>query len=239
MPESTRFGRADLHMHTTVSDGAATVRDLLDLIERRGHLDVVAITDHDRLDATWWAVENQNRYSFDIVPGVEVSSAQGHVLGLWVTQPIPKNLSLAETAAAIHEQDGIAVLAHPYHIHMGIVRTSVFRYTLDTCVLLDAGIDAIEVHNAGILLPGANLMARLLARRAGLAATGSSDAHTPGAVGSGVTRFQGRTAPDLRCALEGKTTFAEGRAWPLIDYWNYSRRSTLKTSNESLAGNLS
>jgi hypothetical protein len=44
------------------------------------------------------------------VPGVEVTSADGHVLARWVTEPIPKQRSLAETAAAIHEQNGFAVL---------------------------------------------------------------------------------------------------------------------------------
>ena len=48
--------------------------------------------------------------------------------------------------------------------------------------------------------------------------TGSSDAHTPGAVGSGVTRFAGHTSDDLRIALAAKQTVAEGNTWPIIEY---------------------
>ena len=109
-------GRADLHMHTTVSDGRATPAQMLDYAARFCRLNVLAITDHDRLEGSLWACEQNGRYPFDIVPGVEVSSADGHVLALWVTQPIPRGLSLAETVSAIHEQGGVAVLAHPFEL---------------------------------------------------------------------------------------------------------------------------
>jgi predicted metal-dependent phosphoesterase TrpH len=106
MNNTQRLGRADVHMHTSASDGLPSVRELLDYVAQRGHLDVIAITDHDVLDASLEAYEQRQRYPFDIIPGVEVTSAEGHVLGLWVTCPIPMGMSLAETTAAIHEQGG-------------------------------------------------------------------------------------------------------------------------------------
>lgn len=238
MRETLYTGYADLHIHTKASDGVATVRDVLDYVARRGHVDVIAITDHDRVDAALWAYERRAEYPFDIIPGVEVSSAAGHILGLWVKNPIPKNMSLMETVSAIHEQQGVAILAHPYHLHMGIVRSNAIQYSFQPDVLLEANLDGIEVHNAGIVLPGANILARLLARRTGLAITGSSDAHTLGAIGCGVTRFPGRSADHLRRAILNRRTIAEGSAWPLIDYWNYSRGSTHNTSSEFLAESL-
>jgi predicted metal-dependent phosphoesterase TrpH len=81
-------------MHTTASDGLSSVQELLNDVARRGHLNVIAITDHDTLDASLWAYEQNQRYAFDIVPGVEVSSQEGHVLALWVTHPVPMGLSL-------------------------------------------------------------------------------------------------------------------------------------------------
>ncbi len=83
-------GRADLHMHTTVSDGTATVEQMLDHIVQRGDLDVIAITDHDRLAASLWAYSHRELYPFEIIPGVEVTSSDAHILGLWVTEPIRK-----------------------------------------------------------------------------------------------------------------------------------------------------
>lgn len=238
MTPTHRLGRADLHMHTNASDGLPTVRELLDHVARRGHLDVIAITDHDRVDAALWAYERRHEYAFDIIPGVEVTCDIGHVLGLWVTQPIPKGLSLAETVAAIHDQGGVSILAHPFHVHMGLIAKGALRYAFKPEVLLQAKLDALEIFNAGIVLPGANLAARAMANALGMAVTGSSDAHTLGAVGAGRTRFTGRTAQDLRAALLQGKTQAEGRAWPLIDYWNYSIGSTHNTSNEFLAERL-
>ena len=226
------YGRADLHIHTQASDGVATVNAVLNHVQKNTNLDVIAITDHDRVDASVWAYEQCHKYSFDIIPGIEVSSRDGHILGLWVTKPIPKMLSLAETVLAIHEQGGLAILAHPYHFQIGVVARSWWQYTRHPEMLLELGLDAIEVHNAGMLIPGENTLARCLGHILKIAVTGSSDAHTLGAIGAGVTRFQGNTANDLRQGIIENKTAAEGRSWPLLDYWDYLRNSTHNTSSE-------
>lgn len=238
--KSPNIGCADLHIHTTASDGAASVRELLTFITRkRSHLDVIAITDHDTLDSALWACEHQADYPFDIVPGLEVSSRIGHILALWVTTPIPAQMDLQDTVSAIHEAGGLAVLAHPFHIEMDFVRDNAKRYGRHPEVLLQSGLDAVEVHNAALVTPGSNLIARLMTKRIGLAATGSSDAHTPGAVGSGVTRFPGRTAADLRYALEHKQTTAEGTTWSVTEYIRYLQHATQRRAKRSLAQHLS
>lgn len=210
------MGYADLHMHTTASDGIATVAQVLDHVAALGRLNVIAITDHDTLDASLWAYEHRAQYPFDIVPGVEVSSAEGHVLALWVQQPIPKRLSLAETAAAIHEQDGVAILAHPFE--WMVDASVVWRYVRQPEVLLSTGIDGIEAHNAASPTPGTNRLAARLARRLNLPVTGGSDAHTLGGIGTGLTSFSGVTAVELRTALARGETRAEGTIWPITDY---------------------
>lgn len=217
----SRTGRADLHIHTSVSDGLFTPRQLLDHVARLGTLDVIAITDHDRLEGSLWAYARRDRYPFDIVPGVEVSSAEGHILALWVTRPVPAGLSMAETAAAIHEQGGLAVLAHPFFRQMGNVRRAAKAYCKDRGYLIRAGLDGIEGFNAAVIVPGTNRTARRVGQRIGLAVTGGSDAHTLGAVGMGQTRFEGRSADDLRCALAARTTVAAGRPWPLPEYGRF------------------
>jgi predicted metal-dependent phosphoesterase TrpH len=221
--QSIKLGRADLHMHTTVSDGLATVKEVLQHVAKRGVLDVIAITDHDRIEASLWAYENRHRYPFDIVPGVEVSSAGGHVLALWVTKPIPMNMSLKETIAAIHEQGGLAVLAHPFHVQMGFVMKNAPKYLRKPQLLLEWGLDAVEVHNAGMLTPGCNLVARSMAKRIGITQLGNSDAHTLGAIGAGWTRFPGHTAEHLRTAIETQQTLAYGRMWGAREYAKFTR----------------
>jgi len=216
MQDEQRLGRADFHMHTNVSDGLPSPQELLDFVaEHRPDLDVVAITDHDCLEASLWAYDQRSKYPFDIIPGMEISSAEGDVLGLWVTKPIQIGLSLAETAAAVHEQGGIAILAHPFHFYVPVVAVNFRRYLNNPQMLLDAGIDALETHNASTFLPANNRLARRFSRRLHLPATGSSDAHTLGAIGSGRTRFPGRSAADLRTAFAQGTTLAEGEMWPV------------------------
>ncbi|NJR12768.1 PHP domain-containing protein [bacterium] len=213
------FGRADLHMHTTASDGVLPVRDLLDHIEKHcRHLTAIAITDHNVLDASLWAYAHKDRYPFDIIPGVEVNTRYGHVLALWVTSPIPKHLDFKDTAAAIHEAGGLAVLAHPFHLELKEVRANAWRYWNSFAGLKTAGLDAIETINAGLVTPGSNRYAMYMAQRAGMAVTGSSDAHTAGAVGSAITRYPGQSAADLRQALLAHETTAEGHQWPLKEY---------------------
>lgn len=209
-------GRADIHMHTTASDGFHTVREVLDHIARMGTLDVIAVTDHDVLDSSLWAYAHRADYPFDIIPGVEVSSADGHVLALWVTRPIPAGMSLAETAAAIHEQGGMAILAHPFELV--VCTEAVMRHLRQPELVREAGIDAIEIHNAGALTPGNNILAQRLARQLHMPVVGNSDAHSLSAIGRGVTHFEGRTAADFRHAVASHATRVEGRMWPLNDY---------------------
>jgi len=219
MSSITRNGHADLHMHTDCSDGKYSVCELLDYVaRRRPKLDLIAITDHDTLDASLWALDQQGAYPFEVVPGVEVSSREGHVLALWVMRPIPAHLSLSETCQAIHEAGGLAVLAHPFHIEMREARPHAWRYWRDPEVLVESGIDAIEAHNAGIVTPGSNLAARWMALRAGLPCIGGSDAHTLNAIGSGWTRFPGHSSAALRQALENGQTHAKGGPWPAHAY---------------------
>ena len=219
----TGIRHADLHMHTTVSDGQMSVQQVVEHVARRGHLNVIAITDHDRLDASLWAYARRERYPFEVVPGVEVSTREGHVLALWVTDPIPMHLSLSETVHAIHERGGLAILAHPYFAQMGEVRSGWQAYRADPQHLIRAGLDGLEGFNASVILPGTNRRAQQMARTLGLAITGGSDAHTVGAIGSGRTNFIGTGADDLRAAIEARQTSCAGRPWPLREYVSFVR----------------
>ncbi|MEM9951486.1 MAG: PHP-associated domain-containing protein [Chloroflexota bacterium] len=220
------MGCADLHIHTTASDGKPTVRELLNFVAKhRPHLTTIAITDHDTLDASLWAYEQRHFYSFDVVPGVEVSSRDGHVLALWVNDPIKRNMSLADTVSAIHEQDGIAVVAHPLHPLLTCHFKQAYRTFVHPSVLLEMGVDALEIHNAGIAGLGFNWLAGQIARTIGVAVTGGSDAHTLGAIGTGKTWFPGYNATDLRRALLDKTTVARGTPWSITDYVGYFKHA--------------
>jgi predicted metal-dependent phosphoesterase TrpH len=228
-------GRADLHMHTTASDGQASVEEMLAHITARGDLDVIAITDHDCLDASLWAYYHQYRYPFEIVPGVEVTTTEGHVLALWVTEPIPKWRTIRETTDAIHTQGGFAIVAHP--MEPTIAPHMLPRYLSHPEVLIQMGIDAIEIFNAGAITPGNNWLARRVFGKLGLPLVGCSDAHLPESVGAAVTRFKGHTADDLRESLVLGTTAAEGKSWQITTYLKLLPIEIQKRRNGSSAAN--
>jgi predicted metal-dependent phosphoesterase TrpH len=231
------FGRADLHIHTTASDGVASVLDVLNFVAEQRALNVIAITDHDTLDASLWAYERQHLYKFDIIPGVEVSSRDGHILALWVTNPIKANMSIADTVAAIHEQKGLAVLAHPFHPYIKKHSKQAMRHFRKPKGLLEAGFDALEIHNSGIAGTGSNWIAKKVAKKLGMAVTAGSDAHTLGAIGTAETIFTGSSAEDLRQALITKSTVAKGRAWSITDYVSYLKHEKQRkamTSSENI-----
>ena len=109
------LGRADLHIHTLASDGTASLVDILDHVERNTELDVIAITDHERIDAALagraMAVDRGLR--FEVIVGEEVTTLGGHLLALWIEEPIRPFKTLGATIAAVHDQGGIAIPAHP------------------------------------------------------------------------------------------------------------------------------
>jgi predicted metal-dependent phosphoesterase TrpH len=161
-------------------------------------------------------VHAQGRYSFEFVPGIEVTTRSGHLLALWVDSPVRSFRPLNETVATIHRLGGVAVIPHP----LSYLTRSIGERTLDR--LLGEGNaetrpDAIEVANT--TLAGRVTGARALrANRArwGLAETGGSDAHFLEEVGAARTLFPGRTAGDLRTALaEGRTAGVSRGAVPL------------------------
>ncbi len=107
------MGLADLHMHTIYSyDGTATVPAVL----RRAHkvgLDVIAITDHDEIAGALEALELAHHFGVEVIPGIEISTAEGDLLALFVTEIVPAGLSLVETVLKVRELGGVCIAPHP------------------------------------------------------------------------------------------------------------------------------
>ena len=202
------YGRADLHVHTLWSDGAQRPEEVVAVASER--VDVVAITDHDEirgaLRARDWAREHPE-LGVDVVVGEEISTLNGHLLGLFLEECIPPGLSALDTIGEIHAQGGLAVAAHPFHPIRGVSRghVSIGR------MIRDLPLDAIEaVNNAGVFSAPYNAWAALRNLELMLPVTGGNDAHDVWYVGSGVTRFEGRDAESLRRALLAGRTRAHG-----------------------------
>jgi predicted metal-dependent phosphoesterase TrpH len=219
-----RVGVADIHMHTTASDGVPTPQQLLDHVQRHTNLDVIAITDHDTLDGALRARDlmEQASYRFQLIVGEEVSTREGHLLGLFLHRRIAPGLSIERSIDLIHEQGGLAVVAHPFH---RMFRFSVQRSVMDR-LLRQPHVhpDGIETLNGSFAGIGANRVAMTLSRRVyRWAETGGSDAHTLAAIGCARTRFSGATAEELRAALADRATQPAGGLWAARDYLAYAR----------------
>ncbi len=207
---SRRWSSADLHIHTTVSDGVATPLEVLRWANRRTDLSVIAIADHNAVAGAIEAAEAAPRVGHvEVVVAQEVESDDGHIIGLWAPERINPGLSAAETVDLIHGQGGLAIAAHPFaprwwHRH-GLCRG-------DRAIYDAVPFDAFEVANSTPLFAGGNLRARAyhFMHRHRLAATGGSDAHIPSVIGSSRTLFPGSSAADLRAALEARLTRARG-----------------------------
>jgi predicted metal-dependent phosphoesterase TrpH len=206
-----RSGRADLHIHTLASDGTSGIDEILNHVEHSTDLDVIAITDHERIDAALAArvIARERGLRADVVVGEEVSTVGGHLLALFISERVRPLRTLRTTIAEIHEQGGIAIPAHPLVPYPLCAQGWVLRRLIEDP---DPRVrpDAIEAFNPTTLgRPWHSRVVRFAAEN-GLATVGNSDAHAADMIGVGWTTFPGRTAEDLRSAILERQTQHHG-----------------------------
>lgn len=205
-----RLGRADLHIHSLASDGTAGVIEILEHVEQTTDLDVIAITDHERIDAAKAAqlVARDRGYRVEVVIGEEITTLGGHLLALWIEETVRPFRSLRSTIAAVHEQGGLAIPAHPLVPYPLCAQGFVLRRLLaDEPRFRPDGLETFNPTSLG--RPRHDQVVRF-ADEFGLSRIGNSDAHALEAIGIGYTTFPGRTAEDLRAAIVAGTTHEHG-----------------------------
>jgi len=205
-----RVGRSDLHIHTVASDGTAAVTSVLDRAVALG-LDVIAITDHERIDAAvaGRAIALDHGLPLEVIVGEEVTTLGGHLLALDLRAPVRSYRSLRSTIAEVHDQGALAIPAHPLVPYPLCAQAFVLRRLLDDP---DASVhpDALETFNPTSLGRPRHATVVRFAAEHGLAQVGNSDAHALDAVGIAWTTFPGHTADDLRAAIVARTTRHHG-----------------------------
>lgn len=215
-------GKADLHMHTNASDGWPTPQELVEHA-RITALDVIAVTDHDTIDGALRAAEHAARRGrVHVIVGEEVSSRDGHIVGLFLEKRVRPRMSAAATVEAIHEQDGLAIAVHPFW------RTERRRRRTGGPVhgvgwlAAELDFDAVEVENATPGFYVFNQLARRLNDGLSSAEVGGSDAHILDAVGRAYTEFPGRTPKALRQAIVAGETAAGRLRYRAVGLMRYA-----------------
>jgi predicted metal-dependent phosphoesterase TrpH/glycosyltransferase involved in cell wall biosynthesis len=177
------FILADLHMHTNHShDCSVPVADLLDYAEAQG-LGAIAITDHNVFSGAKEAVELARGRDLVVIPGEEIKTEAGEVIGLFLGEEIERGLPMGDTIAAIREQGGVVYLPHPFdRLHTIPDAPTLHRHLSE--------IDVFEVYNARLLFEGFNDEALRFARKYNLTMGAGSDAHVLQGVGTGLVRMR-------------------------------------------------
>ncbi|GAA0527897.1 Predicted metal-dependent phosphoesterase TrpH, contains PHP domain [Halorubrum aquaticum] len=232
--------RIDPHVHSEDSyDGHEPVELILEHAADIG-LDAVVITDHDTMGESKRAAEIAPEYGLIGIPGVEVSTADGHLLAIGVDRMPPRGESYATTVSWIHDSGGVAVVPHPFQrSRHGVRRRDIpvpgsNADDDDGSDEADDGdgvigsdtvdeVDAIEVFNAWLFTGYRNRRARRFAAIHGYPGVAASDAHHLNYVGRAFTELTVRdrasvddvTAADVLAAIREGTTSASGKRAPV------------------------
>jgi hypothetical protein len=182
----------DLHMHTNHShDCRIDPVELVEHAEAIG-LGAIAVTDHNAFDGAVEAAEAGAERGLVVIEGEEIKTdGQGEVIGLFLSEEIPRGMSFADTLAAIKAQGGLVYLPHPFDRLHAIPDPATLHRHLDA-------IDVFEVYNARLLFEAYNEEALRFARKYDLTMGAGSDAHVLQGVGTGALRMR---------AFEGKEEF--------------------------------
>jgi predicted metal-dependent phosphoesterase TrpH len=209
--EHVLAGRADLHVHSTWSDGGQSPQALVRAAQAAS-LDVLAITDHDEIRGALLArafARAHPELGVEVVIGEEISTLNGHLLGFFLEERVPPGLTAERSIELIHAQRGLAVAAHPFHpichraAHHPALAAQIPHLALDALEVINNSGPSAVLYDAWAALRNTDWL---------LPVTGGSDAHDAWYVGSAVTRFPGRSAEALRSALIAGATRAR-RQW--------------------------
>jgi predicted metal-dependent phosphoesterase TrpH len=209
--------KLDLHIHSQYSeDGAGSAKEIIKILQKKG-LHGMAITDHNTVKGGLEAIKVTPK-DFIVIPGIEVSAKEGHIVGLNVKNDIPRGLKIVETVDKIIEQGGTPIVPHLFRSMSGIKEKN-----LKTLL---KKINAIEVFNC-CSIPQSNLKTMKIAKKYGLGGIGGSDSHIPSFVGNGYTTVDktSTTIDSIISEIEKRKTWGEGTSLDL----SYRRDRMIKS----------
>jgi predicted metal-dependent phosphoesterase TrpH len=232
------MGLADLHTHTIYSyDGTASVPAVLNRARQIG-LDILAITDHDEINGALNALELAPDFGIEVIPGIEITTAEGDLLAYNILQKVDRGQSLIDTVLKVGALGGFCIAPHPMAGGFGM--KSLSAYSIMKALRnreVSKILVGIETYNATAIDKMSNHYAHILGEHLGIAKLGNSDAHVTEAIGLGATEFEGHTSKDLLKAMRnGRTTIHRKKEWisiRILGSWaaNYVGSALTRISN--------
>lgn len=201
--------KLDLHIHSQYSeDGAGSPIEIIKQLQKRD-IHGMAITDHNTVKGGLKALKVAPK-DFIVIPGIEISTSDGHIIGLDIKENIPRELSVEITIEKILDQGGIPIAPHLFRSMSGIKEENLKQVVNE--------IPALEVFNS-CSVPQSNLKVAKLARKLNLGGTGGSDSHNPNYVGYGYTTVDTTdySIDAVISEIKRKKTWGEGNTLSL-DY---------------------
>ena len=227
-PTDRPMSRADLHIHTLASDGVDGVEAILGAA-LAARLRVIAITDHERIDAAVVAqrLARERGLPLDVIVGEEISTRNGHLIALFLKRRIKPWGRMRDAVAQVHDQGGIAIVAHPLVPYPLCAGEGTIRRLLDEADPARHP-DAIEAFNPTTARMRWSARVPAFAFETRLTQVASSDAHRASSVGRAITRFRGDDAEALRRAIVEDATAWEGTAYAWPEQVGMFRQQTAK-----------
>lgn len=201
--------KLDLHIHSQYSeDGSGSPKEIIKILKKKG-LQGMAMTDHNNIEGSLNSIKVAPK-DFIVIPGVEISTLDGHILALNVRENIKRERSVEETIDKINDIGGTPIVPHIFRNLSGIKKSKFKK--------IYKKISAIEVFNS-CSVPQTNLKTVELARKFNLGGTGGSDSHEPIYAGEGYTTVNSTdfSIDSIISEINKKKTWGEGKVLSL-DY---------------------
>ena len=161
--------KMDSHIHSEYSpDSKSKLKDIFKVAKNK-NIDIIGISDHNTVEGSKEARKLTKNDDLLVIPSIEVSALEGHILGFGCEEKIKRDLEAAETIDLIHDQGGLAIIPHPYCFYRhGLLCKADYK---------ELKIDAIETKNARFIMGYCNNKAKKLSKKENLPGLGASDAH--------------------------------------------------------------
>jgi predicted metal-dependent phosphoesterase TrpH len=199
--------KLDLHLHSEYSgDGMGSPEEIIEILKKKG-LNGMAITDHNNIEGSLKALKIAPK-DFIVIPGIEISTSDGHILALNVRETVQKELTVEETIEKIIDLGGTPIVPHLYRNMSGINKENLMK--------IRSKVSVIEVFNS-CSVPITNLKIARLAKELNLGRTGGSDSHDPKYVGWGYTTINTTdlNIDSILSEINKQKTWGEGVTLPL------------------------